>query len=152
MSSTFQVLATGYYDGPTEGFSSEQAAADTARFFRVIAWDAEQNQRLFAVVDIDRTELTKLEALLDVAGQKPITPVWIPEWRFRDEFDTAEANRILAQCKDQLKSECRLAIGEELDSSARSVRFTEQQRRDIANAIDRDTPDDLCAWMEKLPG
>lgn len=151
MSSTFQILATGYYDGPIEGFSLEQTTVGTARFFRVIAWDAEQDQRLFAVVDIDRMELTKLEALLDVAVQKPITPVWIPEWRFRDESDTAEANRILAQCKDRLKSECQLAIGEELGSSARSVRFTEQQRRDIADAIDRDTPDDLGAWMGKLP-
>lgn len=150
MNAAFQVLATAYYDGATEGFVAEQPGSKT-KFFQVIAWDADQDQRLFAVVDIDRGVLSRLETLLSIAGQQPSTSVWVPEWRFHDEADTAEANRILAECKERLKKECGLEIGESLGSSARSVPLTEQLRRDVAGAIDRDRPDDLGGWVAKLP-
>ncbi|HSD69216.1 MAG TPA: hypothetical protein VLB07_06680 [Woeseiaceae bacterium] len=149
MSAKYQVLATGYYDGPTEGFLVDPGS-EKAQFFKVIAWDADQEERLFVVVEVDRAQLARLEALIDRAGEKPRKLIWAPPWRFRDDNDLGEARQIIAQCEEQLKSACELSIGIELSTSSRRIHVKENLRNELANAIDRDEPEDIGAWRAKL--
>jgi hypothetical protein len=149
MSAKYEVLATGYYDGPTEGFLIDPDS-QRAEFFKMIAWDADQDERLFAVVEINRAPLARLEVLLDRAGEKPRKQVWAPPWRFRDDNDLGEAGRIIAQCEEQLKLACELSIGSRLSTASERIHVEDNLRSELANAIDSDEPEDISAWRAKL--
>src|SRR6478672_1120145 len=49
-----RVLATGYYDGPTERFT-ECAICRQAYSFRRLDWDASQDLRIFGFAPLDRS-------------------------------------------------------------------------------------------------
>lgn len=48
----YRILATGYYDGPTEGFI-ECSICKGTYVFRMLDWDDEQDMRIYAMALID---------------------------------------------------------------------------------------------------
>lgn len=147
--STANILATDYYDGATEGFVA-QAAGDSVKYFRLIAWDSEQNQRLFLMADVDRKELSRLEDLLRTSGQTRKQQTWLPEWRFGGSGDAAEADEIVERCRTRLQEAGQFALGSQPDACKPLAPVTHVLQQDVLEAINRNGVDDLEHWLTKL--
>ena len=84
-----RVLATGYYDGPTEGFT-QCAVCQTSYSFRILDWDDEQDWRVLAFAPLKPTfeEIAK-KLGVKLEGQPPV--VLVPpsgdQHRTVDEID-----------------------------------------------------------------
>lgn len=142
-----RLTVVDYYDGATEGFI---AIDGRARYFLVVAWDRGQNRRLYAATDIDPAELVRLEALLSQAGQPPSSKVWMPEWRFVDPADAAEAGEIVGRCKERLLEAGQLELGARPESAATLGSISLVPRADIRAATNSREIGDLEQWLGRL--
>ena len=146
---TFPVIALDYYDGATEGFMAHSDGADGARMFKMIAWDQDEDRRLFAVCDIPLQDFMALHELLVLANTRSDGSVWMPSWEFSNNADHRKANVILRRCKEMLTTRPDLAIGKHInDAEIQSV--PEQIREDVVRALSRRTPEDIEDWRDKL--
>lgn len=57
-----RVIALGYYDGPLSGIC-DWPAANQAIYFRVLAWRADRDTRLFVGFEVDRGWVERLGAM-----------------------------------------------------------------------------------------
>ncbi len=70
------VIAREYYDGPMAGIGLR--ARDQARiFFRVVAWDSEQWNRVFAITPVREDAVESLRTAL-TRIEKAKEPFWLP--------------------------------------------------------------------------
>jgi hypothetical protein len=70
------IIASEYYDGATAGIG-ERAADGAAVWFRVVAWDEEQWQRVFAVTALEPSRAEQLVRELEKAEPRKV-PFWLP--------------------------------------------------------------------------
>jgi hypothetical protein len=143
------ILATDYYDGATEGFVVQPADAGV-KYFRLIAWDSEQDRRLFVIADVDSKELSRLEDLLKASGQSPKEQTWLPEWRFSGSCDAAEADDIVERCRSKLRETGQFGLGNRPDASKSLGPVTRVLQQDVLEAINRNAAGDLDEWLAKL--
>ena len=149
---TFPVIALDYYDGATEGFMAHSDGADVARMFKMIAWDQDEDRRLFAVCDISLQDFMALYDLLVLANTTSGGSVWILSREFIDKADhPAEVNEILKRCKKRLITYPGLVMGKHIDDAeTQIISVPEQIRKDVVRALSRRTPEDIKAWLDKL--
>jgi hypothetical protein len=70
------IVIYDYYDGPMSGLAVAETSGQMA-YFRAVAWDAEECQRVYAMTQVD-SSLGR--ALVDglTALEEPRRPVWAP--------------------------------------------------------------------------
>ncbi len=149
MRRNFRIVATNYYDGPTAGFAAELNTGKVY-YFRVLAWDECQNQRIYIACVVSENDFLRLRELLRSLQSQPDTRVWIPEWKFRNEYDTAEADKIIAQYEKILAEDCKFAIGQEWEELAKWRPIPSAIRQEVIESLERQNPDDLADWLPKL--
>ncbi len=144
------IIAIEYYDGATEGFAWSLKGMG-ACYFKLIAWDEEQDERLYAVTGIDSSLLDNLYRLLSNDDNQSITKIWIPIWSFRSKRDEIEANGLIEFCKNQLKSSWVLMYGKQIESeSIKKVLIKDYSEIDIKNILQNEQLDSLNKWLEKI--
>jgi hypothetical protein len=112
-----KVIVDDYYDGSISGFI-QSYSLNTSYYFKLIAWDDEQNRRLFALYDFPSDEFFKLERELAHYGEIPNYPIWVLKWKF--DSNSSEKNAELA---------IKLAMDKKLD--IRTLMLTEQINGEI---------------------
>jgi hypothetical protein len=70
-----RVIATGYYDGPTDGVV-ECRACSTLYSFRTLDWDSQQDMRIFALAPIPGRSMSDFTCT-GTEATRPTWPVWI---------------------------------------------------------------------------
>jgi hypothetical protein len=70
-----KVLATGYYDGPTEGFLVHKTR-DELFFFHLLDWDDGQDVRVFEVAVVPGIALDNAVEVLSMSSP-PKWPIWL---------------------------------------------------------------------------
>jgi hypothetical protein len=70
------VIAREYYDGPIAGVASRTRGQGKI-FFRSIAWDSEQWNRVFAITPVQDSKVERLRAALTKI-EEPKEPFWLP--------------------------------------------------------------------------
>jgi hypothetical protein len=108
MINAVRVLALGYSDGPTEGFV--HAASGSCFFFKVIAWDRDQDRRLFALASVDPNLVIELEHVLQ-KRERLRTPIWAPSWRFKSKEDRKEADQLATRAIKSRSGPWELGLG-----------------------------------------
>ena len=149
MSAAYEILAIDYYDGAIEGFAVHRAD-DIVSYFRLLAWDRDQDERLFVDVDVSAKDLLRLEELLKASGQSPKQHTWIPEWRFTRSLDAAEADQIVEQCRRRLKEAGRFMLGSQPGVAKTIAPVTRALQQHVEKAIERGAVDDLAHWLPRL--
>jgi len=84
-----RVIATGYYDGSTEGFTD----CDTCRTvyeFKMLDWDEGQDIRVFKVEEKAGALFDELVEVISTEQDRPRWPIWVP----RSPFPVAAEKRI----------------------------------------------------------
>ena len=72
-----RLIATGYYDGPTEGFV-ECGTCGTVFAFRTLDWDGGQDVRIFALRELSAATMDSLVTRIgNETGDQPRWPVWV---------------------------------------------------------------------------
>jgi hypothetical protein len=71
-----RILATGYYDGPTDGLV-ECATCSTLYQFQKLDWDDQQDMRIFALSPIPGHSFAELEVTRS-GSEGPAWPIWVP--------------------------------------------------------------------------
>jgi hypothetical protein len=148
VSAAYRILAIGYYDGATEGFIAN-AADGPVVYFRLLAWDSGQDQRLFVVANIAVEDLSRLEELLRAAGQRPEHEIWIPDFRFGGAESASAAKALVERCRQRLKHGW-FALGALPDDAETLAPVSPDLTADVAAAIASDAVDDLAPWLAKL--
>ena len=93
-SSQIEIIALDFYDGATEGFALSVGELGVA-YFKLIAWDENQDQRLFVVVSIEKLIFNSIFRLLSFSNSAPSSSVWLPNWIFKNHQDETEENEII---------------------------------------------------------
>jgi len=142
-----KVIVIGYYDGPIEGFGSRP---DGCFYFRVIAWDAGQDLRLFALWQTSDDALALLEDRLKGGGESSRYPIWVPKWTFKSDEFQQEADDLVDSLRSGLKLK-EFLLGEGIGSELRSVvQFSEaleKRANTVASEGDIGSVDD---WLSEL--
>ena len=149
-SSQVEIIALDFYDGAKEGFALSIGNLGPS-YFKLIAWDENQDQRLFVVISIAKLIFDKIFGLLSLSNDKPVSKVWLPNWAFRNNKDEDEANKIIDSCMNELKSKGVLVLGDQIDSESISM-FTinDSLLRSVEDAIQK--PEGIDGWLERLKG
>jgi hypothetical protein len=78
-----QVIALGYFDGPTEGVVK---LSDGQIFrFSPLAEDVNREIRAFALATLSQQQFDDIVRLLSMPLGSPTWPIWVPLWRFANE-------------------------------------------------------------------
>lgn len=75
-----KVLALGWYDGATSGLAQCSQCSDVFKY-DIVAWDSDQERRMFAFSPIAPQEFDHIVSLLSRA-EEPKWPFWCPRWQF----------------------------------------------------------------------
>ena len=112
------IIASDYYDGAMSGVG-ERSSDGAVVWFRAIAWDDEQWQRVFAVAVVAPALVQRLVTELEKAGPRQL-PFWLPgpspaipdaeaAWRavadaalLTDQWRLVEAHDLLEPCSESL--------------------------------------------------
>ena len=106
-----KVLALAYYDGATEGFLNGMDD-DQVYFFKVVAWDHNQDRRLFLLGQVERVIYLELVDILAKTQRALIGSTWIPTWTFEDPETELRANNLVEISRRSLDTPASLALGE----------------------------------------
>lgn len=147
-SSQVEVIALDYYDGATEGFALAIGSLGVS-YFKMIAWDDDQDQRLFVVVSIARLIFDTIFSLLSLSNDSPASKVWVPSWSFGNSQDEAKANKLVESCLTDIKSKGVLSLGSQVDSTSVDI-FTINDS--IMSSVERaiQKPEHLNDWLTNL--
>jgi hypothetical protein len=142
------IVAFDYYDGVTEGLISSVKNYGSC-YFKVIAWDDMQNERLYIVSPVDQKIFSKLVNLLvdpdEVVSAKQ---TWIPKWTFKCDQDAEEANNIVRACRGDLSSLSFFILGESVDSTtSKIIEIDDRAREKIIEINDKYIPGNLNDWI-----
>lgn len=144
--STTKVLALAYYDGVTEGFLNGMGD-DQVYFFKVVAWDKNQDQRLFLLGQVDRAVYLELLDILAKNQEVPIDSTWMPVWSFGNPEMQARANNLVLIGKRSLEFPAFLAIGEDMLGKVEIVSPNTQGLASAISLAGANTPGNLADWM-----
>jgi hypothetical protein len=93
-----QVIATGYYDGETCGFTRCDKCAE-AFAFRLAGWDPSQDIRVFVLCPIPAQSFDTL--FNTFAGlESPRSPVWVPDFQSFDPDTQATVKGIIDRVEE----------------------------------------------------
>lgn len=70
------IIASRYYDGVMEGIGERTSDGDIV-WFKAVAWDEEQWQRVFVVARVESSLARELVSLLE-SVEPPRSPFWLP--------------------------------------------------------------------------
>ena len=145
-----EVIALDFYDGATEGIAFAVRGCGNC-YFKMIAWDQGQDERLYVVNEVVSSMYVQLLALLTRSQELPHVPVWLPEWKFQDDKDEQEANYIVSSCRQNLRLSKLLILGKDIkDASARTIAIDGQIVSEVIRVLEIDEPDDLANWLPRL--
>mgnify|MGYP000849062081 FL=1 len=144
------MLVVDYVDGPSEGFVDRLADLGPC-YFRLIAWDDVQDDRLFIAVAIT---LDAFDQAFAAAGQggRPVSPSRrLVDYGRMEPASARALHQLLQRCTARLCDEGALVL-------ARTPADVDQPpmplRPDLASmlqgALSREQPDDLASWRAAL--
>lgn len=140
------ILALAYYDGATEGYFN-RSEDDRIYFFKTVAWDASQDQRLFLLCQVRDSDYLELLEILSNTQKNPNLPVWIPDWTFNNAKSQERANKIIETSKDELKNSRLLMLGESLTGECQVLNKTEKGLLKAISWAQADVMGDLETWL-----
>lgn len=143
-----KVIAIDYHDGPAEGL------ADTIGdlrwcYFKLIAWDKNQDNRLYVVNEVNRDIYARVVELLTRNQKPPSTSVWLPQWKNMDKEDKQEMNQLLNTCSRSLNQPQYLVFSEDVMgqvNEARDIKNDNDLRKRVAEVLKAGKPDNLINW------
>lgn len=145
---TVDVIALDFYDGATEGFAKSVGSYEFC-YFKLIAWDDAQDERLFAAVAISEIEYDELVSILTSSEAMPASSIWIPKWQFENDSTKNRADEIVGTIQNRLRSSGFLLLGLKVTDSATKIReFDGTLGQQIGQYLEADAPDDLSNWSK----
>ncbi|WP_157597907.1 MULTISPECIES: hypothetical protein [unclassified Rhizobacter] len=108
-----RLVALGFYDGPTEGFV-RGVESGFAHYFKAVAWDDDQDRRLYLLGRVEERVVDQLLALLAEPGQAISSAVFTPAWAFGDAQREALANKLVEEGRRTLNSPALVVLGSSL--------------------------------------
>lgn len=140
-----QLIAIGFYDGPTEGFAQGVEGIPVC-FFKVVAWDENQDRRLYLLSRVDERTYEELVAIL--AKSQGILPnIWTPDWSFDEAAIELRANRIVDEARRSLAASALVALGESPLGVLDVIVPTSRQLESARNLADAEWPGNLDDWL-----
>ena len=98
-----RITAFDFYDGAIEGLAPSIKQFRHC-YFKLIAWDHDQDKRLYVISEIDQSKYNKLLALLVRTQEQSSTSVWLPSWSFYNKSDEEKANSLVESFRAALLS------------------------------------------------
>lgn len=141
-----RLIAVGFYDGPTEGFV-RGFETGFAHYFKVVAWDDEQDCRLYLLGRIEEFVFDQLLALLLEGGQAILGEVFAPAWKFGDANREAQACAIVEKGRRTLNSPTFVVLGKSLLGDFEVIDPTELQLKRAVALSRLKTPGTLDEWI-----
>jgi hypothetical protein len=141
-----RLIALGFYDGPIEGFV-RGITSGLAYYFKAVAWDPEQDRRLFLLGQVEERVIEELLVLLAESGQSVSHPVLTPAWEFRDKEREALANMLVDVGKRALRTPSLVALGSSLLEDLEIVTPTASQLTRAMAYAQSPFPRDLGRWL-----
>lgn len=133
------MVVLDFYDGVTEGFALSLGSPGPV-YFKMLAWDADQDERLFAVVIVP---LALYERLFRLVGSLE----W-PVWDTLGESELKDIEKIVKDCRTRLISEGNFFLGPQLECSAQQQPIGEIPNSKFSRALRK--PADLEEWLTLL--
>lgn len=147
--SEFNVVAFGYYDGPTEGIATAFGVG-SRYYFKLIAWDGNQDERLYVTTTVDSRTYDRLIMLLSTHQPQQLTRVWIPDWVFRSDAHELEAENIISACRESLEGSTSFLLGTCANGLTATAVSVEGRAAELSRLIYANKPDDLAVWRPSI--
>lgn len=146
-----KIVALGFYDGATEGFTATLGAHGPC-YFKMLAWDEHQDQRLFIAVSIERSSYELFLNMLPKEDDlESRVPVWIPRWVFDNASEQEAADKFVESCRAQAESGGVLVIGRGIDDPcATEFEVATHLRSAIREAVQSNITGNLAEWRKSL--
>jgi hypothetical protein len=146
-----RLVALGFQDGPTEGFVRGFVGSH-AHYFKVVAWDDQQDRRLYLLGQVQVRVVDELLALLTAPGQTVSSAVLTPAWTFGDTELEALANKLVEEGQRTLGSPALVVLGSSLLDGFEVMKPTESQLKRAIALAQWQSPGNLGDWLADKGG
>lgn len=143
------IIALNFYDDVTEGFALSLGKLATC-YFKLIAWNEKQDQRLFVVIPVSRAVFDAMSDLLPPYNGAPLKNIRFPERDFDNPQNDTAVNKLIESCQADLKSEAVLVLRSQVDDTSSDI-FTIDDS--LISSVKRAmrTPENLDHWLCIIP-
>ena len=148
-----RVLSLGWYDGTTSGLA-ECSSCSSVFKYDLVDWDADQEQRVFALSRLDRESFERIVEILK-AFESPKWPFWNPRWWNIKQPEVAERARSqVDECLSRAaEPEFLVASDRQLKNLFGMAGITDAIRAKLPKQFDGlPVTDDFDSWMAYLAG
>jgi hypothetical protein len=118
-----------------------------AHYFKAVAWDDEQDRRLYLLGQVEERVVDQLLALLAESGQTTANAVLTPSWKFVDAESEALANKLVEEGWRTLNSPALVVLGSSLIEGFEVVSPTELQLNRAIALAKQQSPGNLSDWL-----
>ena len=137
-----KVIITSYYDGSTEGFVRSDIL-NSHFFFKLVAWDSQQDMRIFALKKIKMKVYLEIVNLL---AESLASGKWKPIWLFLDDEKRAIAEKLLLNCRFESDIDF-LVLGQNIDGKIKMVIPEQDVVNEVISLITRNKVDSIEKWL-----
>ena len=145
-----ELIVLDYYDGATEGiFRSKKERV--VRYFRMIAWDENQEKRLYAMHEGDSDPYRELVRILLRNGEDPSCAVWMPKWKFTEKSDEERANEIVEDLEKKLLDSRKLMLGFSFDGThSKEIDLDDSSMKVVRNILSRGYAENMANLSSEI--
>lgn len=141
-----EIIVLQYYDGVTEGFALSIATIGSA-YFKMIAWDDDQDQRLFIASPVDLSIFESIVTMFSGTASQHIQ-VLLPKWSSMDDRMKQGVNEAIQNSRVNLNKKRVLVLGAHIDSDGARVYPVSDSIGDLKRAMKQ--PENLAHWIGRL--
>jgi len=145
-SRNIRLIGVSFYDGPLEGFA-KGIIGQSAYYFKVVAWDRDQDRRLYLLAKIADAVYQNLIDLLDKTGQLCDGDVCIPNWIFSDSEMQMMGDKIIEIGVASLGDSEILVLGDSLLGALEVMKPNASQLASAKAFTCENFPGDLEKWL-----
>jgi len=122
-----QILCLGFYDGPTSGFA-RCAKASLAYYFETVAWDAEQENRVYSLAEMHNDVFdSATEALSHI--EQPRWPVWLPNMQSLPDHEQKAIRSRIEVLLEGVPEPAYVAAADSIEKEILALRLVEPNAR-----------------------
>ena len=138
-------IAFDYYDGLTEGVSLS-LKDNEPYYFKLLAWDKGQDQRLFFLSEVKKSDFNDIFDTLSKGQEMPKSSTWLAQWKFSNSDDEKMITKKLENFWSNKPSF--IALGDSVyDNSLELFEIRKNLAKKVSKALKSKSVDDLSHWL-----
>lgn len=144
-----QIVSLDYYDGAIEGVASSLIEGSDC-YFKLLAWDGDQDKRMYCVVKIDSSDFLFLLSVAEEKSVSPLSQTIMLEWCSLSAAEKEQIDVLVERSRRKFKFDGYLVFASQItaDKSFGILKVDAKISSRVESLLYKGAPDEIENWQD----